>query len=111
MAYPSQTSFDQFYNLPTQINSTTYEIVYSFFAQYSGSIDAAQASTQLLFNVAQQTNTNVLDLLKTFQGLDSQKVSLTMAYYLNSLNANKAVLYGLNAPFEPNNTVQRNIVQ
>ena len=104
-------TFDSFYTNAPPISATSYEIVYAFFSQFSGSLAAAQASTQQLFNIAQQTNQNVLDLLQTFKGLDSQRVSLTMAYYLNSLNPNKVVLFGLNAPFEPNNLVQRNIIQ
>jgi hypothetical protein len=107
----AQLSFNTFYNNPPPTGDAAYELVYSFFARYSGSITAAQTSTQQLFSIAQQTNQNVLDLLQTFQGLNGQQVSLTMAYYLNSLNPNKVVLFGLNAPFEPNNLVQRNIVQ
>jgi hypothetical protein len=102
--------FDQFYNLNLVVNADQYEIVYSFFKEYTSSIATAQSFTTTLFLIANQTQSNVLELLQTFDGSDKLKVSLTMAYYLNSVS-NKTVMFGVNNVLVPNNTVQRNILQ
>jgi hypothetical protein len=102
--------FDQFYNLDLVVNADQYEIVYSFFKEYTSSIATAQSFTTTLFLIANQTQSNVLELLQTFEGSDKLKVSLTMAYYLNSVS-NKTVMFGVNNILVPNNTVQRNILQ
>lgn len=102
--------FDQFYDLNLVVNADQYEIVYSFFKEYTTSIDTARSFTTTLFLIANQTQSNVLELLQTFEGSDKLKVSLTMAYYLNSVS-NKTVMFGVNNVLVPNNTVQRNILQ
>jgi hypothetical protein len=102
--------FDQFYNLDLVVNADQYEIVYSFFKGYTSSIATAQSFTTTLFLIANQTQSNLLEILQTFECSDKLKVSLTMAYYLNSVS-NKTVMFGVNNVLVPNNTVQRNILQ
>ena len=102
--------FDQFYDLDLVVNANQYEVVYSFFKNYTSSITAAKSFTQTLFRIANETQVNALDLLQTFEGSDKLKVTLTMAYYLNSIS-NQTVLFGVNNIIVPNNTVQRNVVQ
>lgn len=102
--------FDQFYDLDLVVNADQYEIVYSFFKNYTSNIATARSFTQTLFRIANETQVNVLDLLKTFQGSDKLKVTLTMAYYLNNIS-NQTVLFGVNNVVVPNETVQRNIIQ
>lgn len=102
--------FDQFYDLDLVVNADQYEIVYSFFKNYTANISTAKSFTQTLFRIANETQINVLDLLKTFQGSDKMKITLTMAYYLNNIS-NQTVLFGVNNVVVPNETVQRNIIQ
>jgi hypothetical protein len=102
--------FDQFYDLDLVVGANQYEVVYSFFKNYTTSIATAKSFTQTLFRIANQTQVNVLDLLQTFEGGDRLKVTLTMAYYLNSVS-NQTVLFGVNNVIVPNNSVQRNIIQ
>jgi hypothetical protein len=102
--------FDQFYNLDLAVNADTYEVVRSFFTGYTSSERVAKSFTDTLFRISNITQVPVLDLLQTFEGSDRLKVSLTMAYYLNSVS-NKTVLYGVNQVKAPNQTVARNIVQ
>lgn len=102
--------FDAFYDLNLVVNADQYEVVWSYFKQYTSSDVVAKSFTQTLFRIANETQINVLDLLQTFEGSDSMKVTLTMAYYLNSVS-NKTVMFGVNNLIVPNNTVQRNIVQ
>jgi hypothetical protein len=109
---PTVAIFDQFYNFNFTVNGDQYEIVFSFFKEYTSSIQTAQSFTSTLFVVANKTQINVLDLLETFKGAngDKIKVSLTMAYYLNTIS-NRTVMYGVNDLVTPNNLIQRNIVQ
>jgi hypothetical protein len=109
---PTVATFDQFYDLKLNVGANQYEVVYSFFKAYTNSETTANSFTATLFEIANKTQINVLDLLETFQtsGGDAIKVSLTMAYYLNSVN-NKTVMFGVNNLVTPNNLVQRNIVQ
>jgi hypothetical protein len=102
--------FDQFYDLNLVVNSDQYEIVYSFFKEYTDNIATAQSFTSTLFLISNQTQINVLELLQTFDTSDKLKVSLTMAYYLNNVS-NKTVMFGVNNVITPNNSVQRNIIQ
>jgi hypothetical protein len=102
--------FDSFYDLDLVVNADQYEIVLSFFNNYTENDRVAKSFTQTIFRIANELQVNVLDLLQTFEGSDSLKVSLTMAYYLNSLS-NKTIMYGVNNLIIPNETVQRNVVQ
>lgn len=110
MADTTVRIFDEFYNLDLAVDANQYEIVYSFFKGYTSTIATARSFTQTLFRIANETQINVLDLLQTFEKSDRLKVSLTMAYYLNSVS-NQTVLFGVNNVIVPNETVQRNIVQ
>lgn len=102
--------YDQIYSLDLRVNADQYEIVYSFFKQYTSNNSVAKSFTQTLFRIANETQEDVLDLLQTFQGGDALKVTLTMAYYLNSIG-NRTFMFGYSAPIQPVESVQRNIVQ
>jgi hypothetical protein len=102
--------YDQFYNLDLAVNADEYEVVLSFFKQYCSTLKTAESFTQTLFRISNELQENVLDLLNTFEGSDSLKVSLTMAYYLNN-NSNKTVMFGVNSVLKPVESVQRNVVQ
>jgi len=102
--------FDSFYNLDLVVGADQYEIVLSFFRGYTSSESVAKSFAETLFRIANDTQENVLDLLATFEGSDSLKVSLTMAYYLNS-NSNKVVMFGATTVIQPVPAVQRNIIQ
>jgi hypothetical protein len=102
--------FDQFYNLQLSINTAQYEVVYSFFRGFVTSDGLASTYAEVLFKVSTLSNIPVETLLEQFKGLDAMRISITMAYLLNSLGG-KSFMYGvMNAP-APNDKIQRNIVQ
>lgn len=101
--------FDAFYELDLVVNASEYEIVYSFFLANFSNEKAAKSFTQNLFRIANITQISVIDLLQSFEGSDKLKISLTMAYYLNSVS-NKTILYGVNNDLAPNNTTVRNVI-
>lgn len=101
--------FNPFYNLNLVVNANEYEVVYSFFAGKFSSAAAAKSFTENLFMVANDTQISVMELLQSFEGQDSVKINLTMAYYLNSLGS-KNVLYGVENVAAPNDLVLRNVI-
>lgn len=104
--------FNEFYNLDLVVNAVEYDTVYAYFSNYTSTPDVARVLTETLFRISNITEQNVLELLQTFQqNPDSMNISLTMAYYLNTISPNKTVLYGVNNLLAPNEQVQRNIVQ
>lgn len=102
--------FNEFYNLRLVVSANEYEIVLSFFNDYTTSDSIARNFTETLFRIANQTGIDVLELLDSFQATDSMKITLTMAYYLNSFS-DKTVMYGVNNLVVANQPVERNIVQ
>ena len=87
--------FDQFYDLNLVVNANEYEIVYSFFKSNVVDQSTAKSFTETLFRIANVTQIPILELLQSFQSADAMKISLTMAYYLNTL-VSKTVMYGVN---------------
>lgn len=102
--------FNDFYNVKLSVSGNEYEIVYSFFNGYTTNTTVAKSYTETLFRISNETGIDVLTLLESFQAGDSMKITLTMAYYLNSLS-DKTVLYGISNIIPANQVVQRNIIQ
>lgn len=103
--------FDDFYNFKLVINAQEYDIVYSYFKGVQESSQIAANFTVFLFRIAQETNTNVLDLLSYIKGLNNKlEMNKTIIYYLNSFKS-KTSLYGIGLVPQSNQFAQRNIVQ
>jgi hypothetical protein len=102
--------FDQFYNLELFIDGNQYEIVYSFFRNYTSSEEIASTYAEALFKISSLTGIPVSNLLETFQGSNGLAITATIAYYLNSLG-NKTLMYGVSNSPIPVEPIQRNIIQ
>jgi hypothetical protein len=100
--------FDEFYAYATNVPAQEYDAVYSYFRSVFGTAEAAGNFTVTLFRVAEESATPVLDLLQDLQGQSTPELTLTLAYYLNSLRS-PATLLGLNSPSQPNYYAARNI--
>lgn len=101
--------FDQFYNFDLVVNSSEYDIVYSYFYDMSNSQTIATNFTSMLFRISNITGESVLVLLEFIQGTTKIETNALMAYYLNSIKS-KSTMYGISAEPTPNQLVQRNIV-
>jgi hypothetical protein len=110
VADQTQQYFNNFSNAELKVNQATYEVVLSFFKGLTTSDKTAKAFAENLFKIAQSTGDDVMTLLQEFEGSDKLRVTLLMAYYLNSFS-DKTVMYGITQVVQPNNTVARNIVQ
>jgi len=104
--------FDQFYRYEANVPADEYDIVYSYFRSVFTTDQAAANFTSSLFQVASETNVPATDLLKTFQGqgTDQMQLTITMAYYLNSIRS-PATLLGVLTPTTPNYWTARNVRQ
>lgn len=102
--------FDNFYNVKLVVNSSEYDVVYSYFVSTSENVRIAENFAALIFRIAQESGVNSLELLETIKGQDNKlKMNSVISYYLNSFRS-KTSLYGTGITPRPNETVQRNVV-
>ena len=102
--------FDEFYGFNLIINSSEYDIVFSYFKSVCDTKQIAGNFTVYLFRIAQETQVPVLDLLSYIQGKTKLELNTVIAYYLNSFKS-KTSIYGFGSVPQPNEPVARNIVQ
>jgi hypothetical protein len=100
--------FDRFYGYQQQVPVDAYDAVLSYFKSVFGSEEAAGNFTVSVFRISHATNIPVMTLLQQFQGQSAPEITLTLAYYLNSIRS-RSTLLGLNVPTHPNYYVARNI--
>lgn len=103
--------FDNFYQKNLVVNSSEFDIVYGYFSDVCDTKTIAANFTSILFTIAQETGTNVLDLLRIIQGTENKlQMNKLICYYLNTLKS-KSSLYGISAIPIANQPVARNVVQ
>ena len=102
--------FDQFYDYSANVPAMEYDIVLSYFRSVFTTTLAAENFTTALFRVAEESETPVLTLLQSMEGQNSVQLTITMAYYLNSLRS-PATLLGVLTPTTPNFYTARNVRQ
>lgn len=110
MADKTATAFENFDDRQLSVSAAAYEIVLSFFSGLTTNAKTAKSYSENLFKISQATGIDVMTLLGTFEADDKLKVTLTMAYYLNSFS-DKTVMYGASDIVAPNYIVARNIIQ
>ena len=101
--------FDQFYKYDVNVPAAEYDIVYSFFRSTMNATVASNM-TSALFQVAADTKIPVLELLDSMKGQIGLDLTVSMAYYLNSIRS-RATLLGVNAQVVPNYYAARLVVQ
>jgi len=103
-------NIENFYSDPdVSINSEEYNIVIGFFRKVTSSEKSAEAFALDLFRVANGTDVPVLSLLETMKDQDKLGVNEVMAYYLNQIRSQSALL-GVKNVTSPNNKVARNVL-
>lgn len=102
--------FDQFYNYSANVPAQEYDIVVSYFRSVFTTAQAAENFATSLFRVAEESETPVLTLLQSMEGQNSVELTISMAYYLNSIRS-PATLLGLLQPTTPNFYTARNVRQ
>ena len=102
--------FDQFYNYSANVPAMEYDIVLSYFRSVFTTTLAAENFTTALFRVAEASDTSALTLLQSLEGQNSVQLTISMAYYLNSIRS-PATLLGVLTPTTPNFYTARNVRQ
>lgn len=102
--------FDRFYNYSANVPAMEYDVVLSFFRSVFTTTLAAENFTTALFRVAEESNTPALTLLQSMEGQNSVELTISMAYYLNSIRS-PATLLGVLTPTTPNYYTARNVRQ
>lgn len=100
--------FDRFYDYTANVPAQEYDIVLSYFRSVFTTELAAENFTTALFRVAQESETPVLTLLQSMEGQNSVELTISMAYYLNSIRS-PATLLGVLTPTTPNFYTARNV--
>lgn len=102
--------FDRFYQYRSSIPAQEYDAVYSYFRSVFNTADQAGNFSTTLFRVAELSNIPAMDLLQQFKGMSLPQITLTFAYYLNTIQS-PSTLLGVNTPTMPNYYVAHNIKQ
>jgi hypothetical protein len=100
--------FDRFYDYSANVPAQEYDIVLSYFRSVFTTTLAAENFTTALFRVAEESETPVLTLLQSMEGQNSVELTISMAYYLNSIRS-PATLLGVLTPTTPNFYTARNV--
>ena len=100
--------FDRFYDYSANVPAQEYDIVLSYFRSVFTTELAAENFTTALFRVAEESETPVLTLLQSMEGQNSVELTISMAYYLNSIRS-PATLLGVLTPTTPNFYTARNV--
>lgn len=100
--------YDQFYSYSADIPQMEYDAVYSYFLSVFGTATQAKNFAVAVFRIAEISQTSAMDLLQQFQGQSQPEITLTLAYYLNTIRSTTTLL-GIKAPVTPNFYVARNI--
>jgi len=103
-------NIDTFYtDRDVGISSEHYNIVFGFFRKVLETDESAEAFTVDLFRVSKSTDVPVLIMLESMKDKDKIGVSEVMAFYLNQIRSQSALL-GVSNVITPNQQVARNIL-
>ena len=100
--------FDQFYAYSANVPQLEYDAVYSYFRSVFDTEQIAGNFTVTVFRISEESDIPVMSLLQEFQTQTAPELTITLAYYLNSLRSNSTLL-GVNAATVPNFYVARNV--
>lgn len=102
--------FDEFYVYSANVPQLEYDAVYSYFLSVFGTAEAAGNFTVTVFRISESSGIPAMTLLQEFQQQTQPELTLTLAYYLNSVRSNSTLL-GINAATQPNYYAARNVRQ
>lgn len=99
--------FDQFYKFEIVVPVEEYDVIYSYFLSVFTTREAAGNFTVVMFRVAKESDIPVMELFQQIKGKGLPELTLTLAYYINSIRS-PLTLLGVNVPTIPNFYVGRN---
>jgi hypothetical protein len=102
--------FDQFYDYAEDISAAEYDVVNSYFKSVFNTNEQAQNFTVAWFRASQASGVNALTMLQQIQGQTGPQLTLSLCYYLNSVQS-PATMLGILQPLTPNYWAARNVKQ
>lgn len=102
--------FDNFYDYQQSVSAPEYDAVHSYLLNVFKNETQAGNFTVTMFRMADASGIPVTELLQSLQGLAKPQITLTFAYYLNTLQSS-ATKMGVQVPVQPNYYVAHNIKQ
>ena len=101
--------FDNFYQIPLQLNGTELTAITSYFESRGYGIQAAQSVAMIILSQSKKDNLNPFDILDTLRGLSSVQISALVGEILN-YNRFKTSSLGITLTPTPADEIQRNIL-
>ena len=102
--------FDNFYDYQQSVSAPEYDVVHSYLLNVFKNETQAGNFTVTMFRMADASGISVTELLQSLQGLAKPQITLTFAYYLNTLQS-ASTMVGIQQPIVPNYYVAHNIKQ
>jgi hypothetical protein len=102
--------FDNFYDYQQSVSAPEYDVVHSYLLNVFKNETQAGNFTVTMFRMANASGIPVTELLQSLQGLAKPQITLTFAYYLNTLQS-ASTMVGIQQPVVPNYYVAHNIKQ
>lgn len=101
--------FDQFYQIPIELNESSLSATRGFFESRGFSKNAAETLSTVILTQARRDKLNEFNILDTLEGLNDLQLSALVGEILN-YNRFKTSSLGLASEFLPANEIQRNII-
>jgi hypothetical protein len=108
-AAPTLKFFDQYYQVPIEINATSLAAARGFFESRGFGKSAADTTSIVILSQAKRDNVNEFQILDTLRGLDNLELSSLVGEILN-YNRFKTSSLGLAPAFVPAVEIDRNII-
>jgi len=102
--------FDQFYDYVEDVSAAEYDIVWSYFKSVFNTNEQAQNFTVAWFRASQASGVDAITMLQQVQGQQGPQLTLSLCYYLNSVQS-PATMLGILQPTAPNYWTARNVKQ
>jgi len=101
--------FDEFYQVPIEINSTALTAMTGFFESKGFEKGSAESVAIIIVTQAKRDNLNAFQILDTLGGLDNVELSALVGEILN-YNRFKTSSLGITTASRPADEIQRNIL-
>lgn len=102
-------AFDNYYNLPLQLDTNIFNAVKGFFESRGFSPNTAETIGVTILRQCRLDNYNPMQVLDTLKGLDNVEISALVSEIVN-FNRYKTSYVGYALEFRPNDEISRNII-
>lgn len=101
--------FDQYYQVPIDLNNNELVAMKGFFEKRSFDSDAAESTAIIILKQAKKDNYNAMQIMDTLSGLSDVEISGLVAE-ISNYNRFKTSALGISQLYAPSEEVKRNIL-